>query len=366
MYTCTKHGWLREDEGIVMAKTHMEESAEEQTRLETLRLARLIEAHVTRDGTAETPIQGLYFNRYSQTEPSDYLHTMQWPTVGIAAQGTKMIKIGEATSEYSGSRILVAPVAVPIRMQTIQASASEPFLGVGVYLDPRRIAALIPQVFPNGLPKIGKRSASYVLEGEPALIGAVTRLVTCLDEFGDNGLLASLAADEIFIRLLRSPIGVYVAETVLAGSDVQRVAKAIDWLRSHFAESLRIAELADMVHLSESSFREYFKSVTSMSPLQYQKALRLQGSAAADAVRRAGYYHGVPTGRIYQRFPVQPGLQPLLRQSAEPGYRQVEIGPHLLNATQQALRSCQRRAFPLNRARNQAEQSNERVSGRLY
>lgn len=115
---------------MVMAQTHMEVLAE-QTRLETLRLARMIEAHVTRDGTSETAIQGLYFNRYSRTEPSDYMHTMQWPTVGIAAQGTKIIKIGEQTSEYSGSRILVAPVAMPISIQTIQASSSEPFLGVG-------------------------------------------------------------------------------------------------------------------------------------------------------------------------------------------------------------------------------------------
>ncbi|WP_342548633.1 AraC family transcriptional regulator [Paenibacillus sp. FSL P2-0089] len=294
-----------------MAKTHIEESAEEQTRLETSRLASLIEAHVTRDGTAETAIQGLYFNRYSRTEPSDYMYTMQWPTVGIAAQGTKIIKIGKQTSEYSGSRILVAPVAVPISMQTIQASSSEPFLGVGVYLDPHKIAALIPKIYPNGLPKTGKRSASYVLEGEPALIGAVARLVACLDEPGDNGLLASLAADEIFVRLLRSPIGVYVAETVLAGSNVQRVAKAIDWLRSHFAESLRIAELADMVHLSESSFREYFKSVTSMSPLQYQKALRLQeaqrlmlsgGRDITTACQLVGYISDSQFSRDYSRF----------------------------------------------------------------
>lgn len=296
---------------MVMAKTHMEVIAEEQTRLETLRLALLIEAHVTSDGTAETPIQGLYFNRYSRPEPSDYMHTMQWPTVGIAAQGTKIIKIGEQTSEYSGSRILVAPVAMPISMQTIQASTSEPFLGVGVYLDPHKIAALIPKVYPNGLPKTGKRSASYVLEGEPAIIGAVARLVSCLDEPGDNGLLASLAADELFVRLLRSPIGVYVAETVLAGSNVQRVAKAIDWLRSHFAESRTIAELAAMVHLSESSFREYFKSVTSMSPLQYQKALRLQearrlmlsgGRDITTACRLVGYISDSQFSRDYSRF----------------------------------------------------------------
>nr|WP_274528605.1 AraC family transcriptional regulator [Paenibacillus piscarius] len=111
--------------------------------------------------------------------------------------------------------------------------------------------------------------------------------------------------------MLRTPIGVYVAETVLAGSDVQRVAKAIDWLRSHFAESRTIAELAAMVHLSESSFREYFKSVTSMSPLQYQKALRLQearrlmlsgGRDITTACRLVGYISDSQFSRDYSRF----------------------------------------------------------------
>ncbi|OWA34399.1 AraC family transcriptional regulator [Saccharibacillus sp. O16] len=288
-----------------------DEAKIEQASAATARLARLLGRHAWQEGTSEAPIPGLYFNRYSSEQPSEYKHTMYWPTVGIAAQGKKVIKIGDNVSEYSGSRILVAPVALPVGIQTIQASPTEPFLGVGVYLDPQKIAALVPQVYPDGLPSVGGRSANYVLDGDPALIDAVARLVSCLDEPGDGRLLASLAENEIFIRLLRSPIGVYVAETVLNGSDAQRVAKAIDWLRDHFAESLKMADLADMVHLSESSFREYFKSVTSMSPLQYQKALRLQEARrlmlagerdATAACRLVGYISDSQFSRDYSRF----------------------------------------------------------------
>ncbi|MDO3408595.1 AraC family transcriptional regulator [Saccharibacillus sp. CPCC 101409] len=278
---------------------------------ETVRLAALIDANTGTDGTFASRIPGLYLNRFSRMELSDYVYTMHWPTVGIAAQGTKTITVGQETFEYSGSRLSVIPVALPVRMQTTLASPAEPFLGVGVYLEPRRIAELVPKVYPDGLPSAGKRSASYMLDAEPELIGAVSRLVGCLDGSDDDGLLASLAIDEIFIRLLRSPIGVYVAETVLAGSDAQRVSKAIAWLQDNFAQSLKIAELAELVHLSESSFREYFKSVTSMSPLQYQKALRLQEARrlmlsgehdATSACRLVGYISDSQFSRDYSRF----------------------------------------------------------------
>lgn len=294
-----------------MLKSDEEKVKTEQASAATIRLARLLERHAWQEGTTEAPISGLYFNRYSRDQPSEYKHTMYWPTVGIAAQGKKVIKIGDQVAEYSGSRILVAPVALPVGIRTIQASPTEPFLGIGVYLDPQKIAALVPQIYPDGLPSIGRRSANYVLDGDPALIDAVARLVACLDEPGDASLLVSLAENEIFVRLLRSPIGVYVAETVLNGSDAQRVAKAIEWLRVHFAESPKMSELADMVHLSESSFREYFKSVTSMSPLQYQKALRLQEARrlmlagerdAASASRLVGYISDSQFSRDYSRF----------------------------------------------------------------
>ncbi|MEJ8306692.1 AraC family transcriptional regulator [Saccharibacillus sacchari] len=287
------------------------EKKRSQAESETKRLALLIASHIHKDGTGESSIPGLYLNRYSQVEPSDYSYTMYWPTIGMVAQGKKTVKVGAEETEYGGSKIIVVPVAIPVRMQTVQASATEPFLGVGVYLNPQKIAALIPRVFPDGLPTAKSYRAKYVLESEPELIAAISRLVACLDDREDGGLLAALATDEIFIRLLRSPIGVHVAETALAESNVRRIAEAIAWLQSHFAEPLKMAELAQRVHLSESSFRAHFKSVTSMSPLQYQKELRLQEARrlmlvgehdATTACGLVGYISDAQFSRDYRRL----------------------------------------------------------------
>lgn len=284
----------------------------EAIEAETARLAELISIHTSQDGSyAADHIEGLYFNRYSKIEAADYMHTMYWPTVGIAAQGKKVIQVMDEVFEYSGSTIFVAPVALPVKMKTIKASHSEPFLGVGIYLNPQKIAELLPKVYPQGLPKIRQRSPGYKLDADLAFIHAVVRLMECLSQPNDRLLLAPLILDEIFIRLLRSPIGVFVAETVFTESHVQRVAKAIHWLQNHFAQPLKISELAEMVHLSQSSFREHFKAVTSMSPLQYQKALRLQEARrlmlsdymdATTACRMVGYISDSQFSRDYSRF----------------------------------------------------------------
>ena len=124
-------------------------------------------------------------------------------------------------------------------------------------------------------------------------------------------LLAPLVVDEILIRLLRSPIGVRVAQMGFAESRVERVAKAISWLRGNFSQPMKVEDLAEMVHMSASSFHEHFKSVTSMSPLHYQKVLRLQEARrlmlstivdAGTACQRVGYLSASQFSREYSRF----------------------------------------------------------------
>jgi transcriptional regulator GlxA family with amidase domain len=133
----------------------------------------------------------------------------------------------------------------------------------------------------------------------------------CLAHPGDVELLAPLVVDEILIRLLRSPIGVRVAQMGFAESSVDRIAKAIAWLRGNYAQSMKIEDLGGLVHMSVSSFHEHFKSVTSMSPLQYQKVLRLQEARrlmlsammdAGGASQRVGYLSASQFSREYSRF----------------------------------------------------------------
>ena len=138
-----------------------------------------------------------------------------------------------------------------------------------------------------------------------------TRLVECLAQPGDAELLAPLVVDEIVIRLLRSPIGVRVAQIGFAESSVYRVAKAIAWLRANFSQPMQVEDLAGLVHMSVSSFHEHFKAVTSMSPLHYQKVLRLQEARrlmlstvmdAGAASQRVGYLSASQFSREYSRF----------------------------------------------------------------
>jgi transcriptional regulator GlxA family with amidase domain len=146
---------------------------------------------------------------------------------------------------------------------------------------------------------------------EPGIVNAATRLMECLGQPRDVELVAPLIVDEILIRLLRSRIGARVAQMGFAESSVQRIAKAISWLRENFSQPMKVEELAELVNMSVSSFHEHFRSVTSMSPLQYQKTLRLQEARrlmlsammdASAASRRVGYLSASQFSREYSRF----------------------------------------------------------------
>jgi AraC-like DNA-binding protein len=140
---------------------------------------------------------------------------------------------------------------------------------------------------------------------------AAIRLMECLAKPGDAELLAPLIVDEILIRLLRCPIGVRVAQMGFAESSVDRIAKAVSWLRTNFSQPMKVEDLAELVHMSVSSFHEHFKSVTSMSPLHYQKVLRLQEARrlmfssmmdAGMASERVGYLSASQFSREYSRL----------------------------------------------------------------
>ncbi len=143
------------------------------------------------------------------------------------------------------------------------------------------------------------------------IVNAATRLLELMAQPGDADLLAPLVVEEILIRLLRSPIGVRVAQIGLTESNMHGVAKAVSWLRANFFQPMKVEELAKLAHMSVSSFHQHFKSVTSMSPLQFQKVLRLQEarrlmlSTMADAGTaswRVGYQSASQFSREYGRF----------------------------------------------------------------
>jgi AraC-like DNA-binding protein len=279
-------------------------------RPDTSSLARLIAAYAPHDGSFEMRVPGLHANRFSRAN-KECVHVLRVPSLCMAAQGAKTVIVGDEVYEYDASRMLVFSVALPVAAQVTQASYSEPYLSLTLDLDPHKIAELVLKVYPHGLPPVQERSAVYVTPVDESIASAATRLMECLAHPGDAELLAPLVIDEILIRLLRSPIGVRVAQMGFAESSVHRVAKAISWLRDNFSQPMKVEDLAGLVHMSVSSFHEHFKSVTSMSPLHYQKVLRLQEARrlmlstvmdAGTASQRVGYLSASQFSREYSRF----------------------------------------------------------------
>lgn len=274
------------------------------------KLARLLSAYAPHDGSFELRIPGLYASRYSRIN-TECVHAFRLPSLCIIAQGAKTTAVGQEVYEYDPSRMLVVSVALPVASRIAQASHSEPYLALKLDLDPHKIAELVLKVYPHGLPPVQQRSAVCITPVEAGMVQAAARLMECLAQPGDAELLAPLVVEEMLIRLLRGPIGVRVAQLGFAESSVHRIAKAISWLRVNFAQPMKVEDLAGLVHMSVSSFHEHFKSVTSMSPLHYQKVLRLQEARrlllsammdAGTASQRVGYLSASQFSREYSRL----------------------------------------------------------------
>jgi len=219
--------------------------------------------------------------------------------------------LGSEVLEYDPARMLVFAVDLPVSGQLTRASQREPFLGFRLDLDPARVAELAARVFPHGVPRSSDQRGLYVGLATDAIIEAVTRLLELMARAEDADLLGPLVVDEILIRLLGTPIGARVAQIGAPKSGVHRVAEAVSWIREHYAQPVTVEEMAASVHMSASSFHARFKAVTTMSPLQYQKVLRLHEARrlmlfekmdANAACHRVGYLSASQFSREYARF----------------------------------------------------------------
>jgi AraC-like DNA-binding protein len=273
-------------------------------------LAGLIGHYAPRDGVFPLRLPGVYALRRGRMS-SEPVHATLGPSLCIVAQGAKVVMLGNEVFEYDASRMLVFAVDLPVTGQVTRASRKAPFLGFKLDLDPARVAELAARVYPRGAPKPSDTRGLYVGDATEEIIDAVTRLLGLMARAEDADLLGSLVVDEILIRLLRTPIGTRVAQIGQPNSGVQRVAEAVAWIRAHFAQPVTVEEMASSVRMSSSSFHQRFRAVTSMSPLQYQKVLRLhearrlmlfQGLDASDACRRVGYLSPSQFTREYGRF----------------------------------------------------------------
>ncbi|HEX8360046.1 MAG TPA: AraC family transcriptional regulator [Longimicrobium sp.] len=261
------------------------------------------------DGRHETAIPSLTLYRFSHpTEPAPVL---QEPAVYVVVQGRKQVTVGAETYVYDPSQYLAVSVDLPVVGNVFEASPHEPYLCLTLAVDPRELAALIVETGRPAPRDDHDGRALFVSPLNASLLDAVLRLVRLLDAPADLPVLAPLVRREIDYRLLQSDQFGRLAQMAIGEGRLRRVSGAISWIKEHFAEPMQIEELASRVHMSPSALHAHFKAATALSPIQYQKRLRLQearrrllaGAPSADSVAyEVGYASASQFSREYARL----------------------------------------------------------------
>ncbi|PLY41881.1 AraC family transcriptional regulator [Janthinobacterium sp. ROICE36] len=270
-------------------------------------IAALISRHAPRNGDYTTAIGNLTFHRQSSVTESLF-HAAR-PSVAIIAQGGKQVTLGTETFHYSRMQYLLTSVDLPVQVRVVEASVDQPHLCVVLGIDIADVAALLES--DNAAQKIlpATRGIS-VSDVSPELLDAMLRLVRLLDKPEEIAALAPLIRRELTYRLLNGPVGARLRHMALASSQSHQVGQAIDWIKHHYAQPLRIEQLAGMANMSMSSLHHHFKAITAMTPMQYQKLLRLQEARrlmlveqidAGTAGYRVGYASESQFSREYSR-----------------------------------------------------------------
>jgi AraC-like DNA-binding protein len=257
-----------------------------------------------RDGVSPTPIPRVIVNVGYEARPASF--SVYQPMHCIVLQGVKEVAIGEQLLRYDPACYFISSMDLPASGRVVQASRDVPYVGVALGLDWERIAALIPDV-PS--PAASDTAAFGVSAVTPQLLDPWLRLLKLLDAPEDIPALAPLFEREILYRLLQGPQGNVLRQIALADGRLSQIRRAIAWIRDHYDEPLRVETLADMAGMSAASFHRHFKTATAMSPLQYQKNLRLQqarrlliaNSDAAQAAYAVGYESASQFSREYAR-----------------------------------------------------------------
>jgi len=244
------------------------------------------------------------------------------------AQGGKRLMLGEHVFEYRAGQVLVVTTGLPVTGHFLDAGPLTPALGMGLVLRPAAIAELLLETGPTRWTRGRAGPAIATGDTAPDLLDAVARLLRLLDRPADARVLAPLVEREILWRLLTGPHGAIVRQIGLADSSTSHVGRAIRWIRENYAEPMRIEELARMVGMSAAAFHRHFRAVTTMSPLQFQKRIRLQEArslllARPDDVAGVGHPVGYDSpsqcSREYRRlFGAPPGRDATRLRTATP------------------------------------------------
>ncbi|NJO82335.1 MAG: AraC family transcriptional regulator [Blastochloris sp.] len=291
----------------------------------TRQLAALIESLSVRDGAYSTVIEGLYLSKSSSTNAPR--HVVDSAVFCIVAQGAKSVLLGKERYVYDPHTYLVASLDLPLVGHIVEASRQKPMLGITIELDFAEISALMIEtdLLVQSNPVHGQSLFVHTLDED--LLDAVIRLVCLLNKPTQIPVLAPLIRREIFYKLLLGDQSGLLRQMTTENSQVRRIAAGIVWLKQNLTRPIRMEELAREVNMSPSTMHTWFKAVTTMSPLQFQKQLRLQEarrmllSETTDVTttsRRVGYESPSQFSREYRRLFGLPPLQDIERLRTTP------------------------------------------------
>ena len=272
-------------------------------------LARAIRTFAQTNGDHTTAIPALTLHR--RAAPTEPLHCIYHLGLGVVAQGGKQVILGRESLSYMPGQSMLTTIDLPVVSHVTHATSREPFLGMMLRLDARAILQLAAEMnAPRRQRDAVYRTVSIETLGAD-LLDALLRLVKLLEQPDLVPHLAPLIQQEITVRLLIGPHGPHLRHIVTVGSPSQQIATAVAWLKQNFVEAFRVDDLADRAHMSPSTFRQHFRSITGVSPLQYQKQLRLQEARqlmlneshdAGSAAGQVGYESPSQFSREYSRL----------------------------------------------------------------
>jgi AraC-like DNA-binding protein len=272
------------------------------------------------DGFHATPVPGLTLMRISH--PTEPMHGLIEPTLCIVAQGRKRTITGDRALNYDASNFLVVSADTPIIGQVMEASPDAPYLCLKLDLDPAAITELLIDVGNLGGGASEADASLSVTPMTPELVDAATRLVRLLASPDDIRILAPMVRRELLYRVLQTDQATRLQQIAVAESRLQQVNRAIGWIKANYRDTFAIETVAAEARMSPSSLHFHFKAVTAMSPLQYQKQLRLQEARrlmlsealdAATAGHRVGYDSPSQFSREYARTFGAPPLRDVAR-----------------------------------------------------
>jgi AraC-like DNA-binding protein len=283
-------------------------------------LRRLLARHARPDGS--TAVDGVLVSKVDRPDPPSA--SMTGTVLALIAQGEKRLALGDRVYDYRAGQYLVASVDLPVTGHFVDTGPDRPALGFGLVLQPAAVAELLlasPADVPRGA---GATPSGIAVSDAPAeLLDAVVRLLRLLDRPRDRAVLAPLVKREILWRVMTGEQGAVVRQLGLADSSLSHVARAVGWIREHYRESFRVDDVARLAGMSASAFYRHFQAVTAMSPIQFQKQIRLQEARLLLAAHpgdvtgvgyRVGYDSPSQFSREYRRLfgvpPSRDGARP--------------------------------------------------------